>query len=168
MKNQQIRGRRRFLQGRRGFTLVVSIAVLVIVMTFAITTQTVAMRDLQFSARWKTRTQAYFNARSGIADAVTRLRQEPSLSELLSQPDTGLPVGDYQVMITREVAAAFGNLFAALPDDKPVYLLQSTGKVPVRRAGTYSLTLFAVVGDLPDHPRVLLWSENPFMQDEAK
>ncbi|HEQ60449.1 MAG TPA: hypothetical protein ENN74_02450 [Firmicutes bacterium] len=154
----RLRGRSR---RRRGFILAASLGLILAMLAAVVIAQTVALSDLRFASRALLKTQAYFNARSGMAVTLKRLHEQPDLRRVESGGEARLPEGSFEVNIIPEVASAFGPLLAPLGADTPVYWIESTGRVPLQRGGTYSIQLTAVVRLEGDSPQILLWSENP-------
>lgn len=146
---------------RRGFVLVASLGLILAMLATVVIAQTVALSDLRFASRSLTKTQAYFNARSGIAVTLNRLRDEPDLRRVESGGEVTLPEGSFEVNVIPELASAFGPLLAPLGADTPVYLIESVGRMPLRRGKTYNVQLTAVVRLEGQRPQILLWSENP-------
>lgn len=146
---------------RRGFILAASLGLIVAILAGAVIAQTVALSDLRFASRALLKTQAYLNARSGIAVALNRLKEQPELRTVESGSGVEMPQGTFQVDISPEVASAFGDLLAPLPADSPVYLVESVGRIPIRAGGTFNVKLTAVVRLEEERLQIVLWSENP-------
>ncbi len=150
----------RLLRNRRGFVLMTSLAVMTVVLMIAVTTQGVAMRDLQFASRSLMKTRAYLNARSGIEAALTQLASQPEQLQLSSREGIKVPEGDYSVEIASEQAAAFEPLLSGLDPAERVYLIDSLGQVPIRGgAKNYTVRIQAVVRTAGGQPQIVVWSE---------
>ena len=162
MRRQQAGRRSRVgAHRRRGFILVASLGLIIVMLAGAVIVQTVALSDLRFASRALLKTQAYLNARSGIVVALNRLKKQPELRRVQSEGDVKPAEGSFNVDVSPEVAAAFGDLLAPLPADTPVYLVESIGRIPVRAGGTYNVKLTAVVRLEGESAKILLWGENP-------
>jgi len=149
--------------GRRGYVLIMSLAVMVVVLMAAFATQAVALRDLQFASRSLTRTYAYLNARSGIEAAIGGL-EASSADPVRIDPNAPMALnrGGYRVDVELTDASAFSPLLADLDPRMPIYLIESVGWVPIRGgAKTYELKQVALVRLVSGRAKVLVWSENP-------
>lgn len=150
----------RLLRSRRGFVLMTSLAVMTVVLMIAVTTQGVAMRDLQFASRSLMKTRAYLNARSGIEVSLSHLAALPEQLQLSSREGIKVSVGDYTVDISAEEAAAFDPLLSTLDPAERVYLIDSLGRIPIRGGEkNYPVRIQAVVRTANGRPQVVVWSE---------
>jgi hypothetical protein len=122
-------------------------------------TQTVAMRDVQMASRSASKTQAYFNAYSGVELASSGIHAASFVPRLNSAMHVAPGTGTYQVEVSREQAAGFGDILKHIPPETPVYLVESRGTAPYGQGEDLEVNLSAVLTRQDNRLKVVLWSD---------
>ncbi len=162
-------------KSRRGFVLFVSISVMLVMMISAISSQSVAYRDLQLARRTQLRTHAYLAACSGIEVAAARLKTNPDLTRINNDPPLSVSResagdggrksdpkrihGKYSVKILSTKASAYPVLLGHLDGEASIYVIESVGRVPTRGEANYEHRLLAILQINETGSEVLLWSD---------